>query len=70
VDETDVEVEKELEKRVNKKKPGYFRRKVDSKMKVGVVTDTVLSDTVKGDKFPVYLSFRSANGEGRKSIQG
>lgn len=65
--DVDVDVEKTLEQ--DTKKSVYFRRKVDSKIKTGVVTDEVLLGVIKGDRFPVYPSFAALMGKDGNAVK-
>lgn len=40
-----------------------FRKKVDGKLKTGVIKDEVMVDVVKGDRFPVHPSFAALMGK-------
>ena len=62
-------MDKALKPRVDKQRPGYLERKVDSKIKTGVVTDEVLLGAIKGDRFPVYPSFAALMGKDGNAVK-
>ena len=52
-----------------RKKYNVFRKKVDGKMRTGVMTEEVMIDVTKGDKFPVYPSFAALMGKDGNAVE-